>query len=130
MHPLPVHPQTRPPLAAPPVGKARRDTDYFINGCQCEVDENEEILSCIMNIQNLTDGGVIWAIERKTPGEAMDAFLSEPLIDGKSFWQLDGRTGKRLGGRSFESEDKFLNARLFDGRSILERLDEVMVYDP
>ncbi|MBP5389153.1 MAG: hypothetical protein J6Y27_02235 [Bacteroidales bacterium] len=63
--------------------------DYFINGCQCEVDENEEILSCIMNIQNLTDGGVIWAIERKTPGEAMDAFLSEPLIDGKSFWQLE-----------------------------------------
>lgn len=29
----------------------------------------------------------------------------------------------------FESEAAFLNAKLFGGRSILERLDEVMCYD-
>lgn len=29
----------------------------------------------------------------------------------------------------FDSEDAFLNAKLFDGRSILERLSEVMCYE-
>lgn len=29
-----------------------------------------------------------------------------------------------------EPEDEFLNARLFDGHSILERLAEVMAYQP
>lgn len=31
---------------------------------------------------------------------------------------------------TFESEDAFLNAKLFGGRCILERLGEVLVYDP
>ena len=31
--------------------------------------------------------------------------------------------------RKFDSEEAFLNAKLFDGRSILERLDEVMCYE-
>ncbi len=29
----------------------------------------------------------------------------------------------------FESEDAFLNAKLFDGRSILERLDDVLCFE-
>lgn len=63
--------------------------DYFINGCQCRVDEDENILSCIMNIQNLCDVRMEWAIEKATPEDAMKAFLSEPLIEGKTFWELE-----------------------------------------
>ena len=66
-------------------------TDYFVNGCQCTWDEKTgEILSCSMNIFTVS-GSVryVWKTEKKTPEEAMKAFLSEPLIDGRTFWELE-----------------------------------------
>lgn len=41
----------------------------------------------------------------------------------------DAKTGN-IARWVFNSEDEFLNARVFAGRSILERLDEVLVYAP
>ena len=65
--------------------------DYFINGCMCDWDEKtERILSCTMNIQDLSEGvGYSWETHKETPEEAMKAFLSEPIIDGRTFWELE-----------------------------------------
>ncbi|MBQ7251999.1 MAG: hypothetical protein IJS32_05290 [Kiritimatiellae bacterium] len=41
----------------------------------------------------------------------------------------DERTGN-FPRWEFDSEEAFLNAKLFGGRCILERLGEVLVYDP
>lgn len=42
----------------------------------------------------------------------------------------EGPEGLNVPEREFNSEEEFLNAKLFRGRSILERLEEAMCYDP
>lgn len=63
--------------------------DFHINGCQCVFGENWKILSTHMDIFDITDTRYEWKHESGTPAEAMKAFLSEPLIDGKTFWELE-----------------------------------------
>ena len=46
------------------------------------------------------------------------------------FCRWEGPEGPNVPEREFNSEEEFLNAKLFGGRSILERLDDVLCYDP
>ncbi len=46
------------------------------------------------------------------------------------FCRWEGPEGRNVPEQEFNSEEEFLNAKLFGGRSILDRLDEVLCYDP
>ena len=46
------------------------------------------------------------------------------------FCRWEGPEGLNVPEWEFNSEEEFLNTKLFRGRSILERLEEAMCYDP
>ena len=66
-----------------------RGKDYFIHGCMVKQGQVDKTLSFFMDVYDMATRAYIWKTEKKTPEEAMDAFLSEPLIDGKTFWELE-----------------------------------------
>lgn len=54
-------------------------------------------------------------------------FPEGPHKYGLCHWR--GPDAPNFPEHEFDSEDAFLNAKLYDGRSILERLSEVMCYE-
>ena len=54
-------------------------------------------------------------------------FLEGPHKYGLCRWE--GPDAPNIPQWEFESEDAFLNAKLFDGRSILERLGDVLCFE-
>ena len=63
--------------------------DYFVHGCMFKPGEDGKPRFFFMDIYDMTARTFVWKTEKQTPEEAMKAFLSEPLIDGRTFWELE-----------------------------------------
>ena len=71
-----------------------RGRHYFVNGCCNERDENgKECWARLemyeMDADNRNATGVVCSIVGTTTSEVIERFLAIPLIDGKTFWELE-----------------------------------------
>ena len=67
---------------------------FFVNGCCCETDRQGHVLWARLEMYELeSDHGNsiadICSITKPTVREVMEEFVRIPLIDGKTFWELE-----------------------------------------
>lgn len=77
-------------------GLKYHDRYFFVNGCSCDWDvKTGKILWARIEVYETTDAsGRDWiadvcSITRPTVDDCIDAFTHAPLIDGKTFWELE-----------------------------------------
>ena len=67
---------------------------FFVNGCCCETDRQGRELWARLEVYEMTKGYKEWvadicSITKPTVREVMEEFVRIPLIDGKTFWELE-----------------------------------------
>ena len=67
---------------------------FFVNGCCCTFDNDGRVLSARLEMYETKEDFQTWiadvcTITRNSVEDCMNVFTEIPLIDGKSFWELE-----------------------------------------
>ncbi|MBQ7251998.1 MAG: hypothetical protein IJS32_05285 [Kiritimatiellae bacterium] len=66
-----------------------RGHDLFFNGCQCELDAMGRVVSSRLEVCDETEETTLFAIQKPTQAECLDALLASPVFDGRTFWEIE-----------------------------------------